>query len=164
MAANTIQESDPSAITTIEVVRSLFKFCGDQIGENIKYCQEQIDKNNKEERELTNAKIIKVINSLNDNTEAIRKHNTILEDLDLKIETFSLYHEQIGFNLKSGLQGILSDIEGDMRSVLSEIQSCRNSAAIFVHSPYLNTHMQNLHSHATSQSEKPNSTQCSSNP
>ena len=74
MAANTIQESDPSAITTIEVVRSLFKFCGDQIGENIKYCQEQIDKNNKEERELTNAKIIKVAVSTKTHKTKKQKH------------------------------------------------------------------------------------------
>ena len=88
MAASRNQESDPGVpALTEEVVRSLFKFCGEQISENITYCNEQISQNNKDERELTNAKIIKVINSLNDNTEVIRKHNTILKDLDLKIET-----------------------------------------------------------------------------
>ena len=145
-------ENDPKAIvTTKELVRSVFKFCGDQIGENIKYFQEQMDKNNKEERELTNAKIVKVIHALNDNTEAIREHNRILKDLDLKIETFSLYHEQLGYNLKSGLQGTIHDIERDVKSVWSEIQSCKFSPSTFVQSQHVSTHMQNHHTRTTTQ-------------
>ena len=90
------QEKGPSApATTAEIVQMMFKFIGEQIEAERKVTKAQSEA----DIELTDAKILKVIQCLNDKIETVNeivnKYCLILADLDLKIETTTSYNEQL---------------------------------------------------------------------
>ena len=119
---STNHETNSSAQATSEdIVRVFLNFCSQEIDAERKHTNAKIVA----ERELTNLKIVKVMKSMDEKfdavTNAINQYNPILVDLDLKIETVGTYHEQLIYNLKSGLQDALTNIETDMKTVWSEL-------------------------------------------
>lgn len=106
---------DPDTpLSTIDVARIL-----------LKYCDQRIQENNIEERNHTNEKMKLLSSALGSVARTVRDNadatETILADLSLKINTFSLYFEQLMNNLKSGLHHVFFQIGSDMRQVWSHI-------------------------------------------
>ena len=87
------------------------------------YCDHRINENNLEERSHTNEKVkvvISKIGTMSDTfTKHIKAHETMLNDLTVKINTFSLYFEHLMNNLKSGLHEVFFSIGTDIRQVRS---------------------------------------------
>ena len=90
------QERDPSTpASTIDIIQIMFKFIAEQMEAERKLTKAHSDA----DRDLTDAKIRKVIECLNDKiektvTKVIKRFNQIMAHLDLKIETTSSYNEQ----------------------------------------------------------------------
>ena len=118
----------------------------------------------KEEREHTNIKIKKVFESLPMYTQGIvdglnqisTNHEQKLTDLDLKtekniadvnlkVETISIYQEQLLFNLKTGLQSSLEKVEKDMKLLASQIFACNICGYNFANQQHLQQHIQAYH-------------------
>ena len=57
------------------------------------------------------------------NLDALYAEN--LADINLKVHTISLYHEQLLTNLKSGLQDALLLVQDDMKMVMSKFEACQ---------------------------------------
>ena len=87
------------------------------------YCDHRINENNLEERSHTNEKVKVVISKLGTMSDTftshIKSHETMLNDLSVKINTFGLYFEHLMNNLKSGLHQVFFSIGSDIRQVRS---------------------------------------------
>ena len=61
--------------------------------------------------------------------DEMRRHDAThaenLADLNLKLNTFSIYHEKLLQNFKSGLQDALFIIERDMKTIWSKLANCQ---------------------------------------
>ena len=123
----------------------MFKFISEQTEEERKLTKAHSDA----DKELTDAKILKVITCLNNKIETVvERHKSALADLDLKIETTSSYNEQLIYSLKSGLQDTLLNIDTDLKSVSSEMQSCKSCSVTVDNSPTSAAHPQSIHRQA----------------
>lgn len=93
------------------------------------YCDHRITENNREERTFTKEMLTPVIQSLGDVAKAFRVHadatETKIGDLSLKINSISIYFEEIIKNLKGGLHDIFFQIGSDMRKIITDIKSCK---------------------------------------
>ena len=95
-----MSHKDPSKpLSSEDLVRLLLDSCDLKIRESVIY-----------ERELTNDKIKLLINDYNKRfdtmTDDFSRNDTvqheIIADLNLKMKSFAVYHEQLIFNLKTG--------------------------------------------------------------
>ena len=99
-------------------------------------CGKTTDAFLKDERDHTNNKIQIVVHSFAERMESLKndyeakidkleKHvNELLAEANLKTDTLSVYQNQLLFNLKSGLQGALANIDQDIRVLSNEIRTC----------------------------------------
>ena len=124
--SSTMSHKDPSKpLSSEDLVRLLLDSCDLKIRENVIY-----------ERELTNDKIKLLINDYNKRfdtmTDDFSRNDTvqheIIADLNLKMKSSAVYHEQLIFNLKTGLQDALLLIEKDMHLVWNKMQAQQESS------------------------------------
>ena len=99
-------------------------------------CGKTTDAFLKDERVHTNDKIRIVVNSFAERMESLKndyetkidnleKHiNELLTEANLKTDTLGVYQNQLLFNLKSGLQGALANVDQDIRALSNEIRTC----------------------------------------
>ena len=86
------------------------------------YCDRMTHESIKTEREHTNEKIKVVIKKLSELNQDIVNHDNKIRDLNMKIDTFFAYHEELLFNLKSGLQDTFQCVQDDMKYVLTKLE------------------------------------------
>ena len=118
VSANQGSDSSAPTATSAEIVQLMFKFIAEQMEEERKLTKAHSDA----DRDLTDAKILTVIQCLNKKIETVTEsYNSVLADLDLKIDTTSSYNEQLIYSLKSGLQDTLQNIDSDLKSFSFEL-------------------------------------------
>ena len=108
---------DPTApLSSLDVARILMN-----------YCDHRIEENNAEERYRIDEELKAIINTLGSLAKTFRAHadstDTVLADIALKMNTFSLYFEQLLNNIKSGLHDAFFKVGSDMRKVFCSIKS-----------------------------------------
>ena len=99
-------------------------------------CGKTTDAFLKDERDHTNDKIRIVVHSFAEKIESLKKDyetkidslekhvNELITEANLKTDTLSVYQNQLLFNLKSGLQGALANVDQDIRVLSNEIRTC----------------------------------------
>ena len=116
---------DPAApVSTIDVARIAMS-----------YCDHRIQENNMEERLRTGEELKSIISTLGSLAKAFRvntdAHEASIADLSLKINSISIYFEQLLSSLKSGLHDAFFRIGSDMRQVFAKLSSghfCDNTS------------------------------------
>ena len=94
------------------------------------YCDRMTHESIKTEREHTNEKIKVVIKKLSELNQDIVNHDNKIRDLNMKIDTFFAYHEELLFNLKSGLQDTFQCVQDDMKYVLTKLERGQGNTSI----------------------------------
>ena len=147
------EHMEPSTLlSNSDIINLLLKSCDKISYENIKL-----------EREHTNAKISAGVNNiqkvLNTMTEEIASQNTKIADLELKLETTNNYQVELMHSLKRGLQATFLNIEYDVNSLASKLNSCEICGKAFQTFHQLLVHMIKEHEQVKSQGSQTSSEQ-----
>ena len=158
------QSSSHDPLSSADLVRFLIRDCHRTANEIVK-----------EERAHTNEKIDRAFNALIDyikivigpieklqpthdqrlaNLEKkIQEYHHVeesLAEINLKIGTFNMYHEQLLFNLKTGIQDTFHHFGNDMKILTSTINTCNNCGDNFANQTNLTQHIQTYHCYTPS--------------
>ena len=121
-----IEDELPSSqkiLTNADVVRLLMQHTYDTLKEERKYTKETI----KDESDLTDEKIKHVIQGLSNVATSAksfqRANKSELDNLNLKVETYGVYNQDLLFNLKSGIRDTFQLVQEDMNTVWSRLNS-----------------------------------------
>ena len=90
----------------------------------------KINANNIDERDHTNEKLKLVLAKIESIEETFKtradSHETMLTELELKVNTFSIYFEQLLHSLKDGLHKVFFRIGSDMKQLFTKTSSCNS--------------------------------------
>ena len=122
---DTVDDLPPTQrlLTDAEVVHYLMKHTNETLKDERKHTKEMI----KDESDFTDDKIKCVIQGLSDLATSVtnfqRANKSEIDDMNLKVETVTMYQQDLVFNLKSGLVDTFHLVQEDMRAVWSRLQS-----------------------------------------
>ena len=120
------QPDQQTLLSNEDIVRLLMNHTSELLKDERQYTREAIN----DERELSNAKIVQVIEALADVAGSIdrsrRTNEASIDDINLKLETVATYYQEQLFNLKSGLLNTFKLVQQDMNVAWSRLQSLEN--------------------------------------
>ena len=121
------QPDQQTLLSNEDIVRLLMNHTSELLKDERQYTREAIN----DERELSNAKIMQVIEALADVAGSIDRFKCIneanIDDTNLKLETTATYYQEQLFNLKSGLLTTFQQVQQDMNVAWSRLQSLENA-------------------------------------
>ena len=160
MAMSETSENDPTSLVKAnDILKDLYRYCNEALKEERNHFNACL----KAESEHTNTIVTKIFHNLSDRigavNEVIKNYDVTLADMDLRIETTSLYHQEHLHSLKTSLQDVFQNIEKDMQSAMSDLQQMRNASPTFCKfcgkafqtEDHLRSHVDNQHALSSDQ-------------